>query len=101
MKNCSDNVKHVGNVICVNLNRFASVTSKKNVNNVIVDKQLNLQSFVHGDNRVFTLKAMVQHIGNERSGGHYVSVVKESGSYIKYDDKQEECCHRRRIYFCG
>ena len=86
---CSDNIKYVKHVFPLNLSRSASATSQKNVNEVMVKKQLNLNNFVEGDNRVFILKAIVQHIRNERLSGHCVSVVKESELYVKYNDDKK------------
>ncbi|KAH7671778.1 Ubiquitinyl hydrolase 1 protein [Dioscorea alata] len=87
-------VHQAPNILTIILQRFQAGTFKKLNNTVTFPEDLDLTPFMSGERDgtdLYTLYAVVVHLGNSTAGGHYICFTKDySGHWYKIDDAMVE-----------
>ena len=61
------------------------VDGKYYYNNIIYDKELNMNNFIKGENN-YQLIGLIEHIGSANSG-HYTAICNNNSSWYEYNDE--------------
>eukprot|EP01118_Nematostelium_gracile_P017797 TRINITY_DN7716_c0_g1_i1.p1 TRINITY_DN7716_c0_g1~~TRINITY_DN7716_c0_g1_i1.p1 ORF type:complete len:385 (+),score=91.04 TRINITY_DN7716_c0_g1_i1:19-1173(+) len=100
-------IRRLPNTLVLHLKRFKYVEQaqryKKLIQRVVFPFELRLENTTddaEDPERLYDLFAIVIHIGSGPNHGHYISIIKSHGHWLKFDDENIEIMSEQDIRSC-